>query len=136
MFKPLPLVMFVTVFFWGCSLPPAPEAKADDQKFTFDSVKYTKDGETQTSKFKDGKVQIRADAVKNEITIQGSYGPGDSTVTTVGVEGVFTITPIFKDGKWTATIDANKLETNVLYRIKAKSKESEIATADLLISAN
>jgi hypothetical protein len=76
--------------------------------------------------------------VKNEIIIQGSYGPDDPTVTTLVVGIDLNITPIFKDGKWTATIDADKLETNVQYRIKAKAKakEREIAKADLLISVN
>jgi hypothetical protein len=134
MFKPLPLLLLGAVFFWGCGRSPAPEAKADDQKFTFESVKYTEDGKTKTSKFEDGTLAIRADAVKNEITIQGSYGPGESTVTTL-VVGDFSVTPTFKDGKWTATIDANKMKINTVYPLKAKSKESEIATAEIHIAA-
>ncbi|HEV3383323.1 MAG TPA: hypothetical protein VG097_00840 [Gemmata sp.] len=139
MFRPLSLVLLVLLVaacFWGWGWSPDLEAKADDQKFTFDSVKYTEDGKTQTSKFKDGRVQISAATVKNEIIIQGSYGPDDPTVTTLVVGIDLNITPIFKDGKWTATIDADKLETNVQYRIKAKAKEREIAKADLLISVN
>lgn len=123
MFARFPLALFLTALLCGCGRPSSPETCADDQTFTFASVKYTAGGKTKTQKFEKGRVTIDPDAVTNAITLQGSYGPGDSNVTAIEVGTDISITPIFKDGKWSATIDADKLKTNIVYRLKPVVKE-------------
>jgi hypothetical protein len=125
---------------WGCGRSPTSEAREDEQKFTFDSVKYTTGGKVETAKFKDGLTQIRADSVTNEVIIQGSYGPGSPVVTAIEVNtdpAVF-ITPEFKEGKWFATIEKGRLRANTLFTLKPVAKDGHKVpeSAKLAISLN
>lgn len=142
MFKRLPSALVLVVFLWGCGRSPAPESNGDDkpETFTFDSIACTSRGKLQTSQFKKGvAAQLPADTVQNEITVKGTYGPGNSSVTDVGVyfydDKIISLTPTFKDGKWSATIEANKLETNTLYSIRAVVK-GNTESVKVAISSN
>lgn len=140
MYKRIPLALLLALLSWGCGRPSeVPIVKTDDQTFSFGSVVYTANGKQHSTKFKNGSAQISIGSVKNDIIIQGSYGPGDSAVTVIeiGVDPVISVNPKFKDGKWSATIDANTLQTNIFYDLKAKVKDGgSIASAELGISAN
>ena len=178
MFKRFAPTLLLPIFLSGCGRTPATETpEATEQTFTFDSVAYTSGGKAQTSKFKPksavigGKivelpgsvVQIRADAVKNEIVIQGSYGPGELTLTAIKVPIYaekhlddhvldpriypaspavkvrdITLVPQSKDGKWSAAIPADTLKTNKGYGLipVVNGSDDNTASVDLSIAGN
>lgn len=87
MLKQFPLALLLVALFLGCGerRTQAPQAKIDDPTFTFDSVEYSTGGTPKTSRFTNEMVQMHANAVKSDITILGSYSPGEPKVNAIDV---------------------------------------------------
>jgi hypothetical protein len=139
----------------------APVPKVKDPPFAVASVSYTDvDNKPQTAPFEQAKAvppleeprgklraQIGASAVRNAIVISGTGAKGSPTVKAIkivvhrdedGKEQTVRITPKYENGKWSATIEANTLPTNRLYRLQFDGDWAKGSAPDveLVISAN
>jgi hypothetical protein len=119
----------------------APIPKEKDPPFAVVSVSYTNaDNKQQTTPFEKaravppleeppGKLRavLGALAARNAIVISGTGAKGNPTVKAIkivisrgqdGKEEAVSITPKYENEKWSATIEANTLPTNAMYRVQ------------------